>query len=37
MGSAIAEFTAHNSGDWLLHRHKPMHMEGGMMTLVKIM
>jgi len=36
MGSVVVEFAAHNLGDWLLHCHKPMHMEGGMMTLVTI-
>jgi FtsP/CotA-like multicopper oxidase with cupredoxin domain len=36
MGSAVLEFTAHNVGDWLFHCHKPMHMEGGMVMLVKI-
>jgi FtsP/CotA-like multicopper oxidase with cupredoxin domain len=36
MGSAIVEFTAHNPGDWLFHCHKPTHMDGGMMSLVKV-
>jgi FtsP/CotA-like multicopper oxidase with cupredoxin domain len=36
MGSVVMEFTAHNPGDWFLHCHKPMHMEGGMITLAKI-
>ncbi len=36
MGSALIEFTAHNAGDWFLHCHKPMHMEGGMIVLAKI-
>jgi len=36
MGSAVVELTAHNPGDWFLHCHKPMHMEGGMITLVKV-
>jgi FtsP/CotA-like multicopper oxidase with cupredoxin domain len=36
MGSVVLEFTAHNPGDWFLHCHKPMHMEGGMITLAKI-
>ena len=36
MGSAVLEFTAHNPGDWLFHCHKPMHMMGGMIALVKI-
>jgi FtsP/CotA-like multicopper oxidase with cupredoxin domain len=36
MGSVEIEFTAHNPGDWFLHCHIPMHMEGGMITLAKI-
>jgi FtsP/CotA-like multicopper oxidase with cupredoxin domain len=36
MGAVELEFVASNPGDWLFHCHKPMHMEGGMMTLVKI-
>ncbi|MBI4608820.1 MAG: multicopper oxidase family protein, partial [Candidatus Rokubacteria bacterium] len=36
MGSVVVEFTAHHPGDWFLHCHKPMHMEGGMITLAKI-
>ena len=36
MGSAVLELTAHNPGDWFFHCHKPMHMEGGMIALVKI-
>ena len=36
MGSAVLEFTAHNPGDWLFHCHKPMHMEGGMVVLIKV-
>jgi len=36
MGSAIVEFTAHNAGDWFFHCHKPMHMMGGMIALVKV-
>ncbi|HET9488791.1 MAG TPA: multicopper oxidase domain-containing protein, partial [Methylomirabilota bacterium] len=36
MGSAVVEFTALNPGDWLLHCHKPMHMDGGMISLVKV-
>ncbi len=36
MGSVVVEFTAHNPGDWFLHCHKPMHMEGGMITLAQI-
>ena len=36
MGSVALEFTAHNPGDWFFHCHKPMHMEGGMITLAQI-
>jgi multicopper oxidase len=36
MGSVTIEFTAHNPGDWFLHCHKSMHMEGGLITLAKI-
>ncbi len=36
MGSVDVEFTAHNPGDWFLHCHKPMHMEGGMIVLARI-
>jgi multicopper oxidase len=36
MGSAVVELTAHNPGDWLLHCHKPMHMDGGMVVLMKV-
>jgi FtsP/CotA-like multicopper oxidase with cupredoxin domain len=36
MGAVVLEFTAHNPGDWFFHCHKPMHMMGGMVTLVKI-
>ncbi|HLE43960.1 MAG TPA: multicopper oxidase family protein [Methylomirabilota bacterium] len=36
MGAVEIEFTAHNPGDWFLHCHKPMHMEGGMITLAQI-
>ena len=36
MGSVQIEFTAYNPGDWFFHCHKPMHMEGGMITLAKI-
>jgi FtsP/CotA-like multicopper oxidase with cupredoxin domain len=36
MGGVDIEFVAHNPGDWFFHCHKPMHMEGGMITLVKI-
>jgi FtsP/CotA-like multicopper oxidase with cupredoxin domain len=36
MGSVLIEFTAHNPGHWFFHCHKPMHMAGGMITLVQI-
>ncbi|HEV8439526.1 MAG TPA: multicopper oxidase family protein [Methylomirabilota bacterium] len=36
MGSTDIEFSAHNPGDWFFHCHKPMHMDGGMIALVKI-
>ena len=36
MGAVDIEFSAHNPGDWFFHCHKPMHMEGGMITLVKV-
>jgi FtsP/CotA-like multicopper oxidase with cupredoxin domain len=36
MGAVDIEFTAHNPGDWFFHCHKPMHMEGGMIALVKV-
>ena len=36
MGAVDIEFPAHNPGDWFFHCHKPMHMEGGMIALVKI-
>jgi FtsP/CotA-like multicopper oxidase with cupredoxin domain len=36
MGTAVLEFTAHNPGDWFFHCHKPMHMMGGMISLVKV-
>jgi FtsP/CotA-like multicopper oxidase with cupredoxin domain len=36
MGAVELEFTAHNPGDWFFHCHKPMHMDGGMITLVQI-
>ena len=36
MGSTDIEFTAANPGDWFFHCHKPMHMEGGMITLAQI-
>jgi len=36
MGTVDIEFVASNPGDWMFHCHKPMHMDGGMATLVKI-
>ena len=36
MGSTVVELVAHNPGDWLFHCHKPMHMMGGMVSLVKV-
>ena len=36
MGSALIELIAHNPGDWFFHCHKPMHMMGGMIALVKV-
>ena|SRR5579859_5962332 len=36
MGTADIEFVAFNPGVWMFHCHKPMHMDGGMATLVKI-
>jgi FtsP/CotA-like multicopper oxidase with cupredoxin domain len=36
MGALDLEFTAHNPGDWFFHCHKPMHMDGGMITLVHV-
>jgi FtsP/CotA-like multicopper oxidase with cupredoxin domain len=36
MGSVVLQFTAHNPGDWFFHCHKPMHMDGGMITLARI-
>jgi len=36
MGAAVVELVAHNPGDWLFHCHKPMHMMGGMVSLVKV-
>jgi FtsP/CotA-like multicopper oxidase with cupredoxin domain len=36
MGSALIELVAHNPGDWFFHCHKPMHMMGGMIALVKV-
>lgn len=35
MEAAEIEFVADNPGQWLFHCHKPMHMEGGMVTLVR--
>ena len=29
------EFVADNPGIWMFHCHKPMHIEGGMSTLVR--
>jgi FtsP/CotA-like multicopper oxidase with cupredoxin domain len=36
MGTALIEILAHNVGDWFFHCHKPMHMMGGMITLVRV-
>jgi FtsP/CotA-like multicopper oxidase with cupredoxin domain len=36
MGAVEVEFTAHNPGEWLFHCHKPMHMDGGMISLVQV-
>ena len=36
MGAVDIAFTAAHPGDWFFHCHKPMHMEGGMITLVTI-
>jgi FtsP/CotA-like multicopper oxidase with cupredoxin domain len=36
MGSAVIDCTAANPGDWFFHCHKPVHMEGGMITLARI-
>ena len=36
MGTVEIEFVALNPGDWMFHCHKPIHMDGGMATLVKI-
>lgn len=36
MGTVDLEFVAFNPGDWMFHCHKPMHMDGGMATLVNI-
>lgn len=35
MERASLEFVADNPGNWMLHCHKPMHMDGGMATLVR--
>ena len=35
-GSVVVDVVASNPGDWLFHCHKPMHMEGGMITLAQI-
>jgi FtsP/CotA-like multicopper oxidase with cupredoxin domain len=34
--SVDTEFTTYDPGDWFFDCHKPMHMEGGMITLAKI-
>ena len=36
MGTVVLDFTASNPGEWFFHCHKPMHMEGGMISLVSI-
>jgi FtsP/CotA-like multicopper oxidase with cupredoxin domain len=36
MGTVDLEFVAFNPGDWMFHCHKPLHMDGGMATLMKI-
>ncbi|MFL5802852.1 MAG: multicopper oxidase family protein [Roseiflexaceae bacterium] len=36
MGTVDLEIIAFNPGDWMFHCHKPMHMDGGMATLIKI-
>lgn len=36
MGSALVELVAHNPGNWFFHCHKPMHMMGGMITVLKV-
>ena len=36
MGTVDLEIVAFNPGDWMFHCHKPMHMDGGMATLVKV-
>lgn len=35
METAELEFVADNPGQWTFHCHKPMHMEGGMVALVR--
>ncbi|MBI1742730.1 multicopper oxidase family protein [Candidatus Acetothermia bacterium] len=35
METVEIEFDADNPGNWFFHCHKPMHMEGGMISLVK--
>lgn len=35
MENVDIEFAADNPGTWFFHCHKPMHMKGGMVTLVK--
>lgn len=36
MGTTNLGFVASNPGDWMFHCHKPMHMDAGMISLVKI-
>jgi FtsP/CotA-like multicopper oxidase with cupredoxin domain len=36
MGTVDLEIVAFNPGAWMFHCHKPMHMDGGMATLVKV-
>lgn len=36
MGTVEVEFVAFNPGTWMFHCHKPMHMDGGMATLVTV-
>lgn len=35
MEGASIEFVADNPGAWMFHCHKPMHMDGGMATLIR--
>jgi len=35
MDTVDIEFVADNPGTWFFHCHKPMHMEGGMVTVVR--